>query len=205
MNDPRLVALLEEIRAIAQLGLNYARDPYDRERYERLLAIACDHYADIAGVNASDVSARFRQELGYITPKVGVSAAIFDDAGRLLLVRRTDDQSWCLPCGWAEVKETPQQSLAREVLEETGLEVEVRELVRIGTRMPGDFGLPHTTYHLLFYCEIIRGKLSESHETVDVGFYPVETVCNWHLDHKEEALAAINYRRTLALRGRPHV
>lgn len=196
MKDLQFIALLEEVRAIAQLGLNYAQDPYDRERYERLLAIACDQYSDISGVSASDLSVQFRKELGYITPKVGVSAAIFDEAGGLLLVRRTDDQSWCLPCGWAEVRETPQQSLAREVLEETGLEVEVGELIRVGTRMPGDFGLPHTTYHLQYHCEVIRGTLSESHETVDVGFYPIETISNWHFDHKEEALSALEYWRS---------
>jgi ADP-ribose pyrophosphatase YjhB (NUDIX family) len=204
MNDSRLVALLEEIRSIAQLGLNYARDPYDRERYQQLLSIACDHYAAISGLGAIEISGRFLQELGYITPKVGVSAAVFDGTGRILLVRRTDDQCWCLPCGWAEVRETPQQSIAREVLEETGLEVEVRELVRLGTRMPGDFGLPHTTYHLQFHCKVIGGRLSESHETTDVGFYPMETVHNWHLDHKEEALAAINYWRTLQQNKRSH-
>ncbi len=193
MRSHNIFELLEEIRTIAQLGLNYTRDVYDQERYERLLAIACGEYGSLSNLAPDVISERFRSELGYITPKVGVSAAIFNEAGEILLVRRTDDQLWCLPCGWAEVRETPQQSIAREVLEETGLIVEVRELIRLGTRMPGDFGLPHTTYHLEFFCEVVGGAISESHETTSIGFYSVKATRQWHLDHQSEALAALEF------------
>ena len=185
--------ILEEIRAIAQLGLNYSSDVYDRERYERLLTIVSSEYASLSDLPPEIIAQRFRAELGYITPKVGVSAAIFNPKGEILLVRRTDDLTWCLPCGWAEVNETPQQSLVREVMEETGLKVRVENLIRLGTRMPGDFGLPHTTYHLEFYCQILEGTFTESHETTDVGFYPVNEQRNWHLDHQLEAIAALEF------------
>lgn len=188
-----MLKLLEEIRAIAQLGLNYSNDVYDRERYERLLNLASSEYACLSDLPPQVIGDRFRAELGYITPKVGVSAAIFNPKGEILLVRRTDDLSWCLPSGWAEVNETPQQSLAREVREETGLIVDIKDLIRLGTRMPGDFGLPHTTYHLQFWCEISAGTVTESHETTDVGFYPIDTKRQWHLDHQQEALAALKF------------
>jgi ADP-ribose pyrophosphatase YjhB (NUDIX family) len=192
-----ILLLLEEITAIAQIGLNYAQTPYDRERYERLLALAAQQYSGMVGIEPEIIADRFRKDLGYITPKVGVSAAIFNNTGDLLLVRRSDDQTWCLPCGWAEVGETPQQSVAREVLEETGLRVRVGELIRLGTRMPGDFGLPHTTYHLLFFCEAIGGEIKTSHETVDVGFYPANEARAWHHDHQQEAQSAVFYAQRL--------
>ena len=188
-----MLEILEEIRAIAQLGLNYSNDVYDRERYQRLLKIASQKYASLSDLQPEIIRERFNAELGHITPKVGVSAAIFNPEGEILLVRRTDDLSWCLPCGWAEVNETPQQSLVREVREETGLIIEVENLIRLGTRMPGDFGLPHTTYHLEFLGEVVGGTISESHETTDIGFYPAEAERNWHLDHQAEALAALKF------------
>ena len=188
-----MLKILEEIRAIAQLGLNYSSDVYDRERYQRLLKIASQEYASLSDLQPEVISDRFNAELGHITPKVGVSAAIFNSEGKILLIRRTDDLSWCLPCGWAEVNETPQQSLVREVREETGFIVKVKNLIRLGTRMPGDFGLPHTTYHLEFLGEVVDGTISESHETTDIGFYPAEAERNWHLDHQAEALAALKF------------
>lgn len=193
MRSPNTLQILEEIRAIAQLGLNYSSDVYDRERYERLLAIACSEYASLSDLQPEVISDRFRDELGYITPKVGVSAAIFNSKGEMLLVNRTDDLSWCFPCGWAEVNETPQQSLVREVMEETGLRVEVKDLIRLSTRMPGEFGIPHTTYHLEFFCEVLDGTFTESHETTNIGFYRVNVERNWHRDHQLEAIAALEF------------
>lgn len=190
-----IVALLDELRAIAQLGANYSKDNYDLERYHRLLELSAQHYEHICGLPSPQIMERFRNELGYITPKVGVSASIFDTSGKMLLVKRTDDHTWCLPCGWAEVGESPQESLRREVLEETGLVVDVKEQIRLGCRMPGEFGLPHTTYHLQFYCTVEGGAIRESHETTDVGFYPIEGIKLWHLDHQLEAETAQQYWR----------
>ncbi len=126
-----------------------------------------------------------------------MSASILNEYGEMLLVQRTDDYTWCLPCGWAEVRETPQQSLVREVLEETGLSVEVGPLIYLGSRMPGDFGQPHTSYHLLFYCTVVDGTLRESHETMKIGYYDISSIGNWHADHQVEAEAAHQYWRSL--------
>lgn len=193
MSSRKILFLLDELRSIAQLGLNYSKDNYDRERYERLLELASHQYEELSSIPASEIEKLFRKELGYITPKVGVSASIFDDKGHQLLVRRTDDFSWCLPCGWAEVGETPEESLQREVVEETGLEVQVINQIRLGSRMPGDFNLPHTTYHLQFHCVVTSGSIRESHETTDIGYYDVTTIHDWHLDHKIEADTAQDY------------
>lgn len=193
--------LLDELRSIAQLGLNYSKDPYDRERYERLMEIASQQYESLCDVPSPEIKARFGKELGYITPKVGVSASIFNAKGQQLLVRRTDDLSWCLPCGWAEVGESPQESLRREVLEETGLVVEVCDQIRLGSRKPGDFKLPHASYHLQFHCVVTAGVIRESHETTDIGYYDISQIENWHLDHKVEAQTAQAYwNKELAMR-----
>lgn len=45
-----MLKILEEIRAIAQLGLNYSTDVYDRARYERLLGIASSEYASMSNL-----------------------------------------------------------------------------------------------------------------------------------------------------------
>jgi 8-oxo-dGTP diphosphatase len=61
-----------------------------------------------------------------------VGALVFDDAGRLLMVRRgqePDRGRWSLPGGRVEPRESDAEALVREVLEETGLEVAVGELV----------------------------------------------------------------------------
>ena len=185
-------SFLEELRAIALLGLNYTKDPYDRERYERLLELAAVEYGSLARLSADEVLNRFRAELGHITPKVGVDAAIYDDDGRLLLIRRTDDDCWCLPCGWAEVGESPQEAIAREVFEETGLRIRVESLVDLFTRFPGTYG-PHTGYFLVFHCVVVGGTLTESPEASDAGYFLPDEVTGWHRDHQVRAERARRY------------
>lgn len=63
----------------------------------------------------------------------GAAAAVRDAAGRLLLIRRVDNGLWVLPGGKLELGETIGQAAAREVLEETGVAVEVTGLAGIYT------------------------------------------------------------------------
>ena len=86
------LTLLDELRAIAQTGLRYATDPYDRERCTRLLDLATRGYAEALDLPEPEVRERLARDLGYVSAKVGADAAIFDADGRMLVVLRTDDQ-----------------------------------------------------------------------------------------------------------------
>jgi len=61
--------------------------------------------------------------------RVGCSAIIFDDEGRFLLTRRSDNGQWCLPSGGLEPGESLEETCIREVFEETGLHVRIKRLV----------------------------------------------------------------------------
>src|SRR6266536_6304140 len=140
--DGRVVdlVLLDAVRGVAQQGLHYTRDRYDRQRYQRLLELVSGAYGRLTGLDPVEVTDRFTSELGYPTAKVGVDAAIFDDQPgnqpSVLLIRRTDTGRWALPGGWVDPGETAGQALAREVLEETGLVVEVAELIAVNSQLP---------------------------------------------------------------------
>ncbi|MGV8984463.1 NUDIX hydrolase N-terminal domain-containing protein [Clostridium sp.] len=86
-----MLLLLEQIRSIAQLGLCYTKDLYDHERYENLLELASNEYSQICNIEEKIIVERFKKELGYITPKVGVNGVIISQEGKILLERRADD------------------------------------------------------------------------------------------------------------------
>ncbi len=188
-----ILAFLDELRAIAQLGLNYSQDHYDRERYERLMRMAAQEYSALTGLTDSAVRERFQKELGYITPKIGCAGAVFNEQGHILLVKRSDNGKYGLPGGYAEVHLSPQDNMRREVWEETGLEVEVGALIGVYYVLAGQFDFPHTTYSLLFDCRVIGGTLTPSHETPEVGFFDHTTVTNWHLNHAERVAGAYQH------------
>ena len=98
--------------------------------------------------------------------RIGVFALIFDDQGRILLGRRRDIDWWNLPGGGMEKGETVDETLHREVLEETTLEVEVERLV-------GVYSKPQKQEVVLtFRCRIIGGTLQPTEEIRESRYFP---------------------------------
>jgi len=72
-----------------------------------------------------------------------VAVIITDEAGRLLLTKRSAEPGlglWCLPGGFIELGETPLDTLVRETKEETGLEVRPGEIVDAYAKLNGYYG-----------------------------------------------------------------
>jgi 8-oxo-dGTP diphosphatase len=96
------------------------------------------------------------------TPLVGVGAIVIED-DRIVLVKRGHAPSlgeWSIPGGMLEVGETLRQAAVREVLEETGLHVEVGELLGVFDRIVRDAD-ERTLYHYVlidFLCRRIAGE-----------------------------------------------
>ena len=185
-----ILPLLDELQTIARNGLTYSTNPYDQARYERLLEVTSDYYGRVLDMPSAEVAQRLSREFGYITPKVGAEAAIFDAEGRILLMLRVDDKRWCLPCGWVELNESPMETAVRETKEECGLDIRVLQLVDVFTRKPSlDHGV-HTAIAVVYLCEILDGTLTISHEGIELRYWEVEEVSKWHELHHTYAVAA---------------
>ena len=182
--------LLDALQTIACNGLNFTTGPYDRERYERLLQLASRYYGQALDLPPPEVRRRLRAELGYITPKVGAEAAIFDREGNMLLVRRSDDGRWCLPCGWVEPNESPAEAAVREAREETGLIVRANRLVDVFTRKSDQGFGPHSAIAIVYLCDVVAGTIQASHEVTEVRYCRIADVSDWHERHREYAEVA---------------
>lgn len=183
-------AFLEKIASLARIGINYSDNYFDRQRYQQMLDACEEEYSELTGLDKTYFNDFFKQQFGYITPKVGVNAIIFNEKNEVLLEKRSDDNTWGLPGGWSDMGESPKQCVVREVLEETGFEVEIIKLVDVFWRIPQK-DYPFTSYHLGYLCNIIGGSLKISPESFDVAFHEINSVKNWHRDHKSYVLKAL--------------
>jgi len=66
-----ILPLLDELQIIARNGLNYAQNPYDRERYERLMELTKRYYGEALDLSPAAVRERLSKELGYVTRRLG--------------------------------------------------------------------------------------------------------------------------------------
>jgi ADP-ribose pyrophosphatase YjhB (NUDIX family) len=175
--QPIWLTWARELQAIAQTGLAFANDPYDRERYVSIRSLAARMFAEHSEAELGRTEALFSQQAGYATPKVDVRGAVFRDDGSILLVREiADADRWTLPGGWADVNETPSECVACEVREESGLEVAVRKLAAVYDRDRHGHTPPHAfhVYKLFFICDITGGAPLPGPETSEVGFFTID-------------------------------
>jgi ADP-ribose pyrophosphatase YjhB (NUDIX family) len=173
MTEPDWLRWARELQAIAQNGLAFTPGKFDRERYEQLRAIASRMQAAYTGAPPERIEGLFATERGYATPKIDVRGAVFDAAGRILLVREIADQDrWTLPGGWADVNLTAAENTVKEVREESGLDVRARKLVAVWDRTRQ--GHPPSAFaaaKFFFLCEVISGVAAPGLETSAVGWF----------------------------------
>jgi ADP-ribose pyrophosphatase YjhB (NUDIX family) len=172
--EPVWLVWARGLQAIAQTGLTFATNAYDRERYMAIRSLAADMMATQSDADFGRVAALFAEQTGYATPKVDVRGAVFDNDNRILLVREIADSGrWTIPGGWADVNQSPSESVIREVQEEAGLEVKVRKLAAVYDRARHAHAPPHPfhVFKLFFICDVIGGTPKAGLETSEVAFF----------------------------------
>lgn len=96
MNDKWLDFAIR-IQSIAQAGLQYGKDPYDKERYEELRQISAEMISLKTDIPTEKIHDLFCNETGYQTPKIDTRAAVFVN-DKILLVHENNG-TWSLPGG----------------------------------------------------------------------------------------------------------
>jgi ADP-ribose pyrophosphatase YjhB (NUDIX family) len=172
VDEPQWLRIARELRAIAQTGLAFSADRFDRQRYERVRELAGSLLALGSGADYDMILSILREDNGYATPKVDVRGAAFVD-GRVLMVREISDGNWTLPGGWADVNQTAGECVVREIAEESGFEARILKLAAVYDYQRSNRPARHmdSIYKMFFICEITGGAARVSDETSEVAFF----------------------------------
>jgi ADP-ribose pyrophosphatase YjhB (NUDIX family) len=167
----RELRIARRLQALARTGLHFCVSEYDRERYEQVEQLAVELLGGESPGDCDRLRALWSREEGYVTPKIEVRGAVFRD-GRVLLVRERADGLWTLPGGWADVNESPSQSIEKEIEQESGFRARAVKLAALYDRSRHGHGeyLFHA-WKAFFLCEITGGAARGSYETEGVAFF----------------------------------
>ena len=173
----RLIEVAKRVRALAQNGLVYSLSEYDTERYEELTHLSDRITALATGLDEADVASAYRPAKDYVTPKVDIRAVVFNEKEEILLVREKADGRWSLPGGWSDVGYSPKEVAAKEVKEETGLDVRpVRLLAVMDMSKHPHPVIPYYVYKFFILCEPVGGAFTEAFDILGKGFFPVDAL-----------------------------
>ncbi len=108
------------------------------------------------------------------------TAVVQDEGGRIVLVRRKDNGFWALPGGGMEPGESIEDTAVREVLEETGLVVEVTGLIGVYTNpnhvMEYSDGEVRQQFSLCYTTVLKGGELRIDDESTDIAWVAAEQI-----------------------------
>lgn len=163
-----------ELQATAQAGLYYTKDPFDRERFQRIREISAEILSQKSGLDLERVEGLFCNETGYQTPKMDTRAAVFQEE-KILLVRERIDGKWSLPGGWMDVTQSIRSNVVKEVREEAGLEVIPKKIIALQDRRkrnppPVAFGI----CKVFVLCEAVGGAFLPNTETTEMGYFALD-------------------------------
>ena len=160
-----------ELQSIAQAGLTFGENQYDRDRYQQIRDLSVEIIHEYTDLDHEKIRDLFANETGYQTPKVDIRAAVFND-DKILLVKEKIDNKWSLPGGWADVNSSVSESAVRECIEEAGAIVEPKRIIAIhlGNRH-NNHNFPFTIYKIFVECELGESRFEENTETLGADFF----------------------------------
>lgn len=169
MNDKWLDFAIR-IQSIAQAGLLYGKDQYDKERYGELRKIAAEMISEKTDISVEKVYDLFCNETGYQTPKVDTRAAVFMD-DKILLVHENNG-TWSLPGGWCDVDQSIASNTEKEVKEEAGFTVKAEKLIAVQDwRKHNVTNYAYGVVKAFVMCRYKSGNFEENIETTEIAFF----------------------------------
>ena len=159
-----------ELQSLAQAGLTYGKDVYDKERYKRIREISAEILSHMSDIPTEKVKTLFCNETGYQTPKIDTRAAIFKE-DKILLVHENNG-TWSLPGGWCDVNVSVRENTIKEVKEEAGLDVVTERIIAVQDREKHN--LPIYAYRIckiFILCSVTGGHFEENIETVGYDYF----------------------------------
>lgn len=175
MNGNDFLEDVKRIKTLADIGLLYANNDYDKERYIELQQLSFRLLSRVSTHPVESLKAVFPAVHDYPTAKVDIRGLVLSPDKKILMVKEQSDGRWALPGGWAEVSFSPSETIIKECKEETGLDVKPQKLLAVFDKRkhlhPPE---AHYVFKLVFLCQALSANIAKGFDVLDVQYFPID-------------------------------
>ncbi len=165
----------KRLKSLADTGLLYCKNEYDKERYLELREISFRLLHEFSSSSFEDLKFMLPVVKDYPTAKVDIRGLAISKDKKILLVKESVDEKWSLPGGWADVGYSPKETIVKEFKEETGLDVIPERLLAVfDKKMHPHPPQPFYVYKMVFYCKQISTKITKGFDVLDVQYFALD-------------------------------
>lgn len=190
---------IKRLKSIADIGLLYSKDEYDKERYRELQDIAFNLFNKFSGIHLDDLKFIFPKVKDYPTAKVDIRGLAVSADDKILLVKESVDGKWSLPGGWGDIGYSPKETIVKEFKEETGLDVVAERLLAVfDKKMHPHPPQPFYVYKMVFYCKIISTEIIKSFDVLDVQYFDIENLPELSEDRILKSQIELLYKKVIS-------
>lgn len=199
MTNIKLFDELKKLKAIADIGVLYSKNDYDKERYTELQKISFKLLSYTSGKDIEDLKFSFPTATDYPTAKVDIRGLVLSQEKKILLVRESIDGKWSLPGGWADVGCSPKETIVKEFKEETGLDVTAKTLLAVFDKRFHDHPpQPFYVYKMVFYCEPTSFELNKGFDVLEVEYFTINNLPELSKDRILKSQIELAYQKVLS-------
>lgn len=182
MKPAQQIALwADRLRDISAMGFRFSDSIHALDNYRQLQQMAQEMLALATGKKLDHVEPLVAPLRNRPTPFSVGEAAIIDESGRILLIRRADNGKWAMPGGVLAVGETPAAGAVREAFEETGMRCRPISLVGVFDSLIAGSETPHHLYRIVFLCtpsgsKHPAGNATHAVEVLDAKWFEMDAL-----------------------------
>lgn len=187
---------IKQLKALSDTGLLYAKNEYDRERYQELLEMSYRLLSVVSSHPIDNLKDCFPLAKDYPTAKVDIRGLLLAPDNKILLVKEHMDGKWSLPGGWADVGHSPKEVITKEFKEETGLDIIPGRLLAVfDKKMHPHPPQPFYVYKMVFYCKAASSLIKKGFDVLDVQYFDIDSLPELSLDRIVKSQIELVYKK----------
>ena len=189
---------ITRLKSISDIGLLYASNEYEKERYVELRELVFQMMNTISDHQIENLKETFPLLNDYPTVKTDIRGLLLSEDKKILMVKESGDGKWALPGGWADIGYSSKEVVIKEFKEETGLTVNPERLLAVfDKKFHPHPPQPFYVYKFVFHCVATSFEINKGFDVLDVQYFDINQLPPLSVDRILESQIELVYKKVI--------